>query len=96
VPKTRTWAKSSSKQEIGDPANDWAALYEIADVIRKALQDPEFGRNVPQRKSPGIRQIMTRSFCEPAGKRSPATIYGGHHIRFYPCPERQRRSRKVK
>jgi hypothetical protein len=29
---------------FGDPTNDWAALYEIADVIRKALRDPEFVR----------------------------------------------------
>ena len=29
---------------FGDPTNDWAALYEIADVIRKALRDPEFIR----------------------------------------------------
>ena len=29
---------------IGDPTNDWAALYEIADVIRKALRDPAFIR----------------------------------------------------
>jgi hypothetical protein len=27
---------------FGDPTNDWAALYEIADVIRKAIRDPEF------------------------------------------------------
>jgi predicted molibdopterin-dependent oxidoreductase YjgC len=29
---------------IGDLTNDWAALYEIADVIRKGLRDPEFIR----------------------------------------------------
>jgi hypothetical protein len=29
---------------FGDPTNDWTALYEIVDVIRKALRDPEFIR----------------------------------------------------
>jgi hypothetical protein len=39
-------AKASARLQpiFGDPANDGAALYEIADVIRKALRDPEFMR----------------------------------------------------
>jgi predicted molibdopterin-dependent oxidoreductase YjgC len=37
-------APAAPQPLFGDPANDWAALYEIADVIRKALRDPEFIR----------------------------------------------------
>jgi hypothetical protein len=39
-------AKASAELQplFGDPTNDRAALYEIADVIRKALRDPEFIR----------------------------------------------------
>ena len=39
-------AKASAELQplFGDPTNDWAALYEIADVIRKSLQDSEFIR----------------------------------------------------
>jgi hypothetical protein len=45
-----------------DPTNDWAALDEIADVIRKALRDPEFIRlaNEPDTdKAPGWK-VRTR------------------------------------
>jgi hypothetical protein len=36
-------AKASAELQpsFGDLTNDWAALYAIAEVIRKALRDPE-------------------------------------------------------
>jgi hypothetical protein len=47
---------------FGDPTNDWAPLREIAEVIRKALRDPEHIRlaNEPDTDKSSRWKVKTR------------------------------------